>query len=49
MHGQSYRIGVACYNNVGQRSSDVFSPPIQIDNTPPEEVRGVRIKHNIYS
>ena len=47
-HGQSYRIGVACYNDVGQRSLDVFSPPIRIDNTPPEEVRSVRIKHNIY-
>ncbi len=38
-HGQSYKIAVACHNAVGERSLDVFSPPIRIDNTPPEKVR----------
>ena len=37
-HGESYRIAVACYNTVGKRSSDVFSPTIHIDNTQPEKV-----------
>jgi hypothetical protein len=39
-HGHSYKIAVACYNTVGDRSQDVFSPVIKIDNTPPEKVRG---------
>ncbi len=38
-HGQSYKIAAACHNTVGERSLDVFSPPIRIDNTPPEKVR----------
>jgi hypothetical protein len=38
-HGESYKIAVACYNTVGERSLDVFSPPIRIDNVPPEKVR----------
>ena len=38
-HDQSYKIGVACYNTVGKRSADVFTPPIRVDNTPPEKVR----------
>lgn len=41
-HDQSYKIAVACYNTVGERSSDVFSPPIQVDNTSPEKVRRVK-------
>lgn len=37
-HGESYQVIVACDNVVGLRSIDVFSPPIRIDNTPPEKV-----------
>ena len=40
-HGKSYKIAVACYNSVGERSEVVFSPPLRIDNTPPEKVRRV--------
>ena len=47
LHGQSYKIAVACYNTLGERSVDVFSPPIRIDNTPPEKVRSVH--NNCYS
>ena len=38
-HGESYKVAVACYNTVGERSDDAFSPPLKIDNTPPEKVR----------
>ncbi|XP_028410885.1 uncharacterized protein LOC114533553 [Dendronephthya gigantea] len=34
-HGERYKVIVACDNTVGQRSLDVSSPPIRIDNTPP--------------
>ena len=44
-HGQSYKIAVACYNTVWERSLEVFSSPIRIDNTPPEKVG--RVYHNI--
>ena len=44
-HGQSYKMAMACYNTVGERSLDAFSPPIRIDNTPPEKVR--RVYHNV--
>ena len=37
-HGESYKIAVACYNIIGERSVDVFSPTVKIDNTPPEMV-----------
>jgi hypothetical protein len=43
-HGNTYKIVVACFNTLGERSQDVFSPPIQIDNTPPEKVR-ITIDH----
>ena len=36
-HGKSYKIAVACYNGVGERSELIFSPPLRIDNTPPEK------------
>ena len=38
-HDQSYKIAVACYNTLAERSLDAFSPPIRIDNTPPVKVR----------
>ena len=40
-HGESYTIAMVCYNTVGGRGADVFSPPILVDNTPPEKVRHV--------
>ena len=47
-HGESYKMAVACYNTIGERSVDVFSSPVKIDNTPPEMVRVFRLKINIY-
>ena len=38
-HDQSYKIAVACYNTLAERSLDAFSSPIRIDNTPPVKVR----------
>ena len=38
-HGESYKMAVACYNTIRERSLDVFSSPVNIDNTPPETVR----------
>jgi uncharacterized DUF497 family protein len=40
-HGESCKVAVACYNTVGERSLDVLSPRIRIDNTPTEKVRRV--------
>ena len=38
-HGESYKIAVVCINNLDERSLDVDSSPVRIDNTPPEKVR----------
>ena len=38
-HEESYNIVVACINSLGVRSMEVDSPPVRIDNTPPEKVK----------
>ena len=38
-HGGSYKIVIACINNLGERSTEVDSLPVIIDNTPPEKVK----------
>ena len=38
-HGESYKIAVACYNTAGERSLDVLSAIVRIDNSPREKVR----------
>ena len=38
-HGRSYKIVTACINNLGERSKEVDSLPVRIDNTPPKKVR----------
>ena len=39
VHGESYKIVLACVNVLGARSTEVESAPVRIDNTPPEKVR----------
>ena len=39
VHGESYKVVVACVNFLGERSMDVESAPVKVDNTPPEKVR----------
>jgi hypothetical protein len=38
-HGKRYKIVVACVNLFGERSMEVESAALTIDNTPPEKVR----------
>ncbi len=43
VHGANYKIVVVCTNFLGERSTEVESAPVRIDNTPPEKVRSWQV------
>ena len=38
-HEEMYQLAVTCINMLGEKSDEVHSPPVTIDNTPPTKVR----------